>query len=338
MISVVIPVRNRADGLRACLDSLMAQRTGDFEVIVVDDASSDDTPEKASGYPVRVMTLPRRMGSRHARAVGVGEALGDVVAFLDSDCVAPSDWLERIALELPAGDGVVGIGGVYRTGNRSALFARLVGHELDYLLFDRQQEDADFLSAGNSAFLAGPLRVQEREVIERGGRGFSGADDTEMCLSLRRSGYRLRFLSDLYVEHRAVEGPGRYFLQQMERGRSRFHVSVRHFRAKVLRTGDISPAYAAAHVTMAGLCLGGVATTALHGAGFAVRLGWLLWLALQLPMARYFRAREEGIVPSILAFPMGILRDTAWIVGLTRAVVELVAAALRRGSRFWRRS
>ena len=338
MISVVIPVRNRAGDLRACLDSLMTQRAGDFEVIVVDDASTDDTPEKASCYPVRTVMLPRRMGPRYARAVGVTEARGEVVAFLDSDCVAPAEWLERIARELPLGTGSVrdggrpvgGIGGIYRTRNRRSLFARLVGDELDYLLFDRQQEDADFLTAGNSAFLTEVLRVQEQEVIEGGERRFAGADDTEMCLSLRRRGYRLRFLSDLYVEHGTVEGPGSYFLQQLERGRSRFHVSVRHFREKVLGAGDISPAYAAAHVTVAGVCLGGLATMPLHGTSHAVGLGWMLWMALQLQMACYFRARGGGVLPSLLALPMGLLRDAAWLAGLTRAVGEIILATLRR--------
>jgi glycosyltransferase involved in cell wall biosynthesis len=84
--SVVIPTYNRLDFLKHALSSIWAQTFTDYEVIVVDDGSTDATGEwlASHGGPVRVFEQPNR-GPGSARNVGAREARGDYVAFLDSD-------------------------------------------------------------------------------------------------------------------------------------------------------------------------------------------------------------------------------------------------------------
>src|SRR5262245_60885234 len=98
LFSVVIPVHNRRHLLPRTLDSVWAQTFTDFEVIVVNDGSTDETGEwlAAKGEVVRAITQANR-GPGAARNLGTREARGEYVAFLDSDDVWPSWTLETFA-------------------------------------------------------------------------------------------------------------------------------------------------------------------------------------------------------------------------------------------------
>ncbi|MCU0816051.1 MAG: glycosyltransferase [Cypionkella sp.] len=97
IISVVIPVHSRMETLCDAIDSALAQRDVDVEVIVVDDASPDPVaPFLADAYPnVRVIRLPRRKGAPTARNTGISAARGTHIAFLDSDDTFEPDKLRR---------------------------------------------------------------------------------------------------------------------------------------------------------------------------------------------------------------------------------------------------
>jgi len=112
LVSVIVPVRNRPEDLRACLESLQGLEypTDRLEVIVVDDASEDDTPLQASSFPVRLISMGERKGASSCRNLGASEARGDVLAFLDSDCTVEPSWLVEL---LPAfkNPRTAGVGG-----------------------------------------------------------------------------------------------------------------------------------------------------------------------------------------------------------------------------------
>jgi len=104
-VSVVVPVRDRRDLLRELLRALEAQTFRDFEVVVVDDGSSDGSDSEAehatiAGRPVRLIRL-HRLGTVAAREEGVAAAAADVLAFTDSDCTPEPEWLSAgmVALE-----------------------------------------------------------------------------------------------------------------------------------------------------------------------------------------------------------------------------------------------
>jgi glycosyltransferase involved in cell wall biosynthesis len=94
-VSVIIPVRNRARLIRQALDSVYAQTFRDFEIIVVDDGSTDDTRTVVEAYGRPVQLISREpTGVSAARNVGIAQARGDYIALLDSD-----DWFEPTKLE-----------------------------------------------------------------------------------------------------------------------------------------------------------------------------------------------------------------------------------------------
>ena len=86
-ITVVIPTFNRAGWMSACVESVLSQKTQPYEVIVVNDGSTDHTKKKLEPYKnqVKVITLDENRGVSHARNVGIAHAKGDWIATLDSD-------------------------------------------------------------------------------------------------------------------------------------------------------------------------------------------------------------------------------------------------------------
>ena len=106
MFSVVIPNWNgiRLKLLPGCLDSLRAQTYRNFETIVVDDCSTDDSREfLAREYPdVRVVANAKNLGFAPSVNVGIRAALGEIVVLLNNDTEADAHWLEEIAYALAA--------------------------------------------------------------------------------------------------------------------------------------------------------------------------------------------------------------------------------------------
>ncbi|WP_178917291.1 glycosyltransferase family 2 protein [Natronomonas gomsonensis] len=103
LVSVIIPVYNRAGVLRRAIDSALAQTVEDIEVLVVDDGSTDDTAAVVGDYDDRVRYLPhdRNRGRSAARNTGIDAATGEYVAFLDSDDRWLPHKLERQLDRLP---------------------------------------------------------------------------------------------------------------------------------------------------------------------------------------------------------------------------------------------
>jgi cellulose synthase/poly-beta-1,6-N-acetylglucosamine synthase-like glycosyltransferase len=106
-VSIVVPVRNRSAMIRPCIESLLAQSypKESIQIIVVDNDSSDDTGSVVSHYPVTLLSERDFTTSYAARNRGIAHADGEIVAFLDSDCVASPDWVTELIAPL-ADDGV----------------------------------------------------------------------------------------------------------------------------------------------------------------------------------------------------------------------------------------
>lgn len=126
VVSVIIPTYNRAHLLRRTLDSVRAQTFADFEVLVVDDGSTDDTEAVVTGYDdarVRYLRQPENRGVSAARNRGLREVRGEFIAFLDSDDEWLPDKLARQVArfrELPEEVGLVytGVESVFGDGSR----------------------------------------------------------------------------------------------------------------------------------------------------------------------------------------------------------------------------
>lgn len=127
-VSVVVPAYNEEKSLPLCLVSLVNQDFEDFELIVVDNGSTDKTSAVAREFGAKVI-YARRKGVAHARQAGFLDAKGAIIATTDADTVVPRDWLNRIVREFRDDTSLVAVGGLYRFYSGSplvkALFPRM---------------------------------------------------------------------------------------------------------------------------------------------------------------------------------------------------------------------
>jgi len=95
-LSIIIPVRDRSDSLKRCLESVEESEFRQFEVIVVDDGSREDCSEMVREYGYKALRLKGQFGAWYARNKGAELADGDILVFLDSDMILRPDTLNRI--------------------------------------------------------------------------------------------------------------------------------------------------------------------------------------------------------------------------------------------------
>lgn len=206
LVSVVVPVRNRKTLLVELLNGLDRQSLRDFEVIVVDDGSTDGSAELAAtaevaGRTVRVVRGPGH-GAVSARLAGVAVAQGNYLAFTDSDCVPAPQWLAAGVAELANGAAVVN--GRTLPARPVAPLERSVTSE-DEGLFPSCNvfyERAAYDAVGGFDPSAGG-RLGFRHDGRAKGLGFG--EDTLLAWAVQRAGGRARYAPDAMVEHHVFD-------------------------------------------------------------------------------------------------------------------------------------
>jgi GT2 family glycosyltransferase len=219
-ISVVIAAYNAAATLEDCLTSLTRLTYPDYEVIVVNDGSTDATGEIAERFAAadprfRAVHTPNG-GLSAARNVGLAEARGEIVAYTDADCRADPDWLYYLALTL-INKPVVGAGGPNLVPPDDGWVARCVGQApggpTHILVSD---EVAEHIPGCNMAFWKWALE-------ELGGFNplyRQAGDDVDICWRLQARGYGLGFSPAAIVWHHRRNSVGAYLKQQAGYGRA----------------------------------------------------------------------------------------------------------------------
>lgn len=202
VVSVVVPVRNRAALLERTLDALGQQTLRDHEVVVIDDGSTDGSPEvaerrAAADARVRVVRTGGA-GAVAARRVGVATAIADLLAFTDSDCVPEPEWLEAGVARLRAGADVVQ--GATRPTTRARALERSVWSTVDDGLFATcnvfYRRDAYDSAGGFDEAIGDRLGFRPGSAL----RGLGFGEDTLLGWRVRRSGTAV-FAPEARVAH-----------------------------------------------------------------------------------------------------------------------------------------
>lgn len=121
LVSVVIPVKNGAQYLDACLRSITRSRYRNVELIVVNDHSEDESVRIAEQYKCTILQAGDETGANHARNLGARAANGDILVFVDADIVLERDAIMTI-VELLEEDGHDAVVGLYTTKHRHESF------------------------------------------------------------------------------------------------------------------------------------------------------------------------------------------------------------------------
>jgi len=207
MITVIIPAKDAAAHIERGLRGALSQQNlaVDYEIILVDDGSTDNTAEIAAGLGVRVIRQANA-GPAAARNAGAQAAQGDILAFTDADCVPSPLWLYHLTQPFETPE-IIGTKGTYRT-HQKQLVPRFVQQEygFKYVRMSRQ-ESIDFIDTYSAAY--------RRSVFLENG-GFDSAfavpsvEDQELSFRLARKGYRMVFTPEAVVYHLHDSNFGEY--------------------------------------------------------------------------------------------------------------------------------
>ena len=198
-VTVVVPVRNRPRELADCLVSLTRVcYRGPLDVVVVDDASD---PPAAVPQGVRLIRLQRLVGPAAARNAGAAQCGTELVAFLDSDCVAEPDWLESLVPDL-ADPAVAAAGGRVLPASEGSWLER---YEAVRSPLDLGPTPAAARPQAPVPYLVTANLVVRRSIFETLG-GFDPAlrcgEDVDLCWRLHSAGHRLAYQPASRVHHR----------------------------------------------------------------------------------------------------------------------------------------
>ncbi len=259
--SVIVPVYNGAAAIVQCLSALRNQTLSAdlFEVIVVDDGSTDDTYETVRAFPVNLVSI-QHGGPAKARNRGAALARGDILVFTDADCVPEPDWLEKMLA--PFDDaGIVGVKGAYITAQPepAARFAQ-AEFETRYNMM-RGKDHVDFVDTYSGAF--------RRDAFHEVGGfdpSFPKANNEDVDLSYRmaavvcrpgpdgRPARRMVFAPDARVRHTHPATWRRYARNKFWRGYWRVAV-YRRFVGKVITDSYTPQSLKVQIAALAGLLL-----------------------------------------------------------------------------------
>ena len=189
-ISVIVTTHNRREMLKEVLESLLSQTYKPFEIIVVDNASTDGTRDflKENFNDKIRLVIEEKKGHSYARNCGVETARGDVLAFIDDDAIADKEWCFAIARAFKE-TGADGVGGkaLPKWENEPPPYLKHSLKAQRYIgifdLGDKAAEVKDFLIGTNMAFKKDVFKrfglFQTK--VGRYGRRLTGSDDVEFC-------------------------------------------------------------------------------------------------------------------------------------------------------------
>lgn len=207
-LSVLICTRNRAQSLAATLQHFFAQRFGSgytFEVIVVDNASTDDTRhvvERAAAHHPGLVRYCRepRPGLSFARNAGILAAQGDILAFTDDDVLVGETWLEEIQREFSRDPQLMMLGGRV-----------LLAHEtLQPVAIQPSEERQEFVFPFAGTFVMGANMAFRRELFAQlggfdvrlgAGQFLAGAEDADFFYRALKVGHKLLYAPNVVVAH-----------------------------------------------------------------------------------------------------------------------------------------
>lgn len=221
--SVIIPTYNSEKTISKCLESILDSDYSSFEVIVVDDGSTDNTINIVKKHAVRHF-IKEHSGPAIQRNFGARRAKGEVLLFTDSDCIVSKDWIKNMVGRIK--DNVVGVCGIYKNLNEDSLVSRYIQGEIEYrhsFLFREGNTDAI------GTFSAG----YRKDIFFKFG-GFdesfpaASGEDFDLSYKLKEAGHKLVIEPRARVWHPHVRTLKEYFIQQFFRAYWRVLLYSKH--------------------------------------------------------------------------------------------------------------
>jgi glycosyltransferase involved in cell wall biosynthesis len=205
MVSVIIPVYNASYCIDRCLENLFRSDYTNFEALVVDDGSSDDTLQRVRAYRCQVIRQPYNQGAAAARNRGGREARGEILFFLDADVFIRNDTIRIIVEDLAEKGLADAVIGVYtRTQETRGFYSQ---YQNLFTVFNHEK------SKGFIGWFWTAMGAVKKAAFERAGgfnEKYSGAsaEDVELGYTLCEKGYRILYdnrIEGVHLHHHTLK-------------------------------------------------------------------------------------------------------------------------------------
>ena len=228
--SVVVPVFNRPNEIKELLESLVDQEYKQFEVIIVEDGSSNTCREIVESFSNKLAVrylYQENQGQGFARNFGMENAKGDYFVLFDSDCIIPRHYLRTLNQEIH-NRRLDAHGGADGAAEDFSVFQKAINFSMTSF----------WTTGGIRGKMKDPERYQARgynmgfsREIFRATKGFvdpNRAEDIELSIRIKKLGYRLALVKDAYVYHKRKNTFMSFLAQSFSFGRNRINVSRYH--------------------------------------------------------------------------------------------------------------
>ena len=192
-VSVIIPVFNSGKTLADCLSAVFRSSYESFDVIVVDDESTDDSASISRRFPCRVIELGRHAGAGAARNAGARVASGNILFFLDSDILVEPDTLARVVASFRERPAISGLFCSYQKDTVPSNFCSTYKNLLHHFVHQTSREEASTFCGGFGAL--------KKEVF----LAIGGFDETCKALEDVELGYRLMLAGHKIYLNRSIQ-------------------------------------------------------------------------------------------------------------------------------------
>ncbi len=229
-ISIIVPVFNRPSEVEELLKSLDRQTDRNFEVVIVEDGSSETCQAETEKFAERLNLryyFKENSGPGPSRNYGFEKASGNYGIFLDSDCILPERYVETVRKALDK-DGIDAFGGPDRAHESFTRFQKAVNYSMTSFFTTGgirgggEKMDKFYPRSFNMGY--------SREVFEKT-QGFAGmrfGEDIDMSIRILENGFRTRLIKEAFVFHKRRTSTRQFFKQVFNSGIARINLYKRH--------------------------------------------------------------------------------------------------------------
>ena len=213
LISIIVPVYNAEKTIKACIDSLLKQTYDNYEIIAVDNNSKDETKGILQSYNGKIRFLTEeKQGSFAARNTGVRNSEGEILAFIDADCIAENKWLEKLTEPIRVEAEVAAYGSSVDV--QETRWSRME-HLYEESIIEGFSK-GNYIEMGDTKNLAITRRLFE----DIGGfdESFEWSGDTDFGLRIVEREYKIRLTEGAKVKHHFKATMGRIVRNKLRHG------------------------------------------------------------------------------------------------------------------------